>query len=292
MQLSVIIPTRNRAKYLKQLLLSLKKQDSVTFQWEVIVINNASTDRTKQMVQSLIKKYPVPLRCIYERRPGLHNGRNRGAIEARGKILGYLDDDMILSESWLKGIRLIEQKKADAVAGRIFPLWLGAIPPWADYIYDGKVSGYWALLDLGKRRKGIKSRLVPGCNYFIKRNLVKKLNGFHPDSMPAKRLKYRGDGETGFFKKFELSGYKAMYDPVATAYHIVDKTKLSLDYICQRAFRQGISQSFMEVREMGGIKDKYRMMIKDAALKGKLFHRESVLKDKKLLNWVLKDNYF
>ncbi|MBF0398847.1 MAG: glycosyltransferase, partial [Desulfobacterales bacterium] len=249
------------------------------------------TDATRQVYEQLLPLFPVPLKYLFEPVPGLHNGRNTGAKEAKGSILAYLDDDMTVSEHWIRGVELIRQNQADAVAGKILPIWEGSIPEWAYIIYDGKISGHWGLLDLGKEMQIVKPDMIPGGNSFIKRQIVIDLKGFNPDGMPSELIKYRGDGETGFYNRFKAMNYVCMYDPIAVAHHMITKEKLTLEYICERSFRQGISASYSEIRKAGKLSDPIFLKINDAYKKGMIYHREEVIKDPSLLEWIIKDNY-
>lgn len=292
MLLTVIIPTRNRANHLLTLLDSLSAQHPVDFKWEVLVVDNGSEDHTITVCERKAVDFPVNLRCVSEEEPGLHRGRNRGAKEAQGKILGYLDDDMQLAPTWLQGVRLIRDGKADAVVGRIKPYFGAPVPDWADVIYDGKNCGFWGLIDLGDEPVDITGDRMAGGNSFIGREMVLELGGFNPDGMPPELLKYRGDGETGFYQKFERLGKKAMYDPVAEAIHIIPAERMTMEYICKRSFLQGISDSYTRIRKDKGIINPTYTEINDALIQGMLFHRNAVQEDPELLRWVLKKDYF
>jgi glycosyltransferase involved in cell wall biosynthesis len=292
MQLSVIIPTRNRVHLLKELIESLTRQRSVDFMWEVLIIDNGSTDTARSVWHRYKPFFPVPLRYLYEPNPGLHRCRNRGAKEAHGDIIAYLDDDMIVSKNWITGGDLILGNRAEAVVGKILPIWQDTVPDWAPLIYDGKTSGHWALLDLGDEPKKIEPDLAFGCNNFVKRKLVIDLKGFHPDGMPGDSIQYRGDGETGFYRQCAALGHRLMYDPGPIAHHVITPEKLTLDYVCERSFRQGISDSYAEIRETGGIKNHVFTKINNAYHRGKVFHQEKALNDASLLQWVLQPHYF
>ena len=200
MLLSVIIPTRNRSKYLSALLDSLFLQEAGSFAWEILVVDNASTDYTHDVAQEKIRHSSIPLRYVYEPKPGLHQGRHRGTREADGELIAFLDDDTVLTPEWISGVDLILSKKADAVVSRIIPKWEESPPKWlTSLIADGRLS-LLTLLDLGDEPKQIDPLLVWGASFFIRRSLVYELGGFHPDGMPPELLRYRGDGELGFFR--------------------------------------------------------------------------------------------
>jgi len=248
MVLSVIIPTRNRAQRLADLLDSLAGQEPVPFEWEVIVVDNASTGDTAAVARQKSQALPISIRYVLEPRPGLHQGRHRGAREARGEYLGYLDDDTIVAPTWVQGVDLLAQGKADAIAGRILPKWEIEPPDWLlAQIKDG-AYGFLTLLDLGAVPHPVDQLWAWGANFFIRRKLVFELGGFHPDSMPAELLRYRGDGETALMRKFKAAGLSAWYDPRATVYHVIGAERLTVEYLCKRAYRQGVSGSFTQIR--------------------------------------------
>lgn len=257
MLLSVIIPTRNRAQRLADLLDSLAGQEPVPFEWEVIVVDNASTDATAEVTQQKSETLPITIRHVVEPRLGLHYGRHRGAKEARGKVLAYLDDDMILDRQWIRGTDLLLEDKADAVVGRVLPKWEAEPPGWLAALWSkgehGSACWYLGLLDLGDLVKPIEPSCVFGGNCFIKKEILYSLGGFHPDAIPSPLLRFRGDGETGLMVKFKQRGLRSFYDPKATAFHIIDANKLTVEYVCSRAYNQGISNSFAQIRAEYGL---------------------------------------
>jgi glucosyl-dolichyl phosphate glucuronosyltransferase len=244
--LSVIIPTRNHAQFVSDLLDTLAVQVPVPFRWEVMVIDNGSSDQTAKLTQEKIPLFPVEIRYIFEPRPGLHNGRHRGALEAHGKYLAYLDDDVLLTPSWIHGPEKLMSGQAESVVGRILPKWEARPPAWLTTLT--REPGYLSLLDLGLTGMYIDPRFVYGDNFFIPAHLVFQLKGFHPDSMPADQLRYRGDGEYALMMKFKEAGLRAWYDPVATVYHRIPRARMSLKYLCKWEYAQGISDSFNEIR--------------------------------------------
>jgi len=246
--LSVIIPTHNRAKTLAGLLDSLAAQTPVPFEWEVIVVDNASTDDTAAVVRRKSEALPVPTRYVLEPCLGLHRGRHRGAREARGEYLGYLDDDTLVTPAWVQGIDLLAQANADAVVSRILPRWEAEPPDWLLGLFHDGALEYLTLLDLGTVPRPVDPSMVWGASFFIRRSLVFDLGGFHPDSMPPEMLRYRGDGETALMRKFKEARLTAWYDPRPAVYHVIGADRMTVEYLCKRAYNQGVSDSFSQIR--------------------------------------------
>src|SRR5512139_2803936 len=101
--LTVVIPTRNRSALLDRALASLVCQTLPQDHFEVIVVDNGSTDSTRSVCDAFAPRF-VSFRYQYDARPGLHIGRNLGLKHARGEILVYGDDDIAAFPAWLEGI--------------------------------------------------------------------------------------------------------------------------------------------------------------------------------------------
>lgn len=252
--LSVIIPTLNRAIYLKRSLISIIDQTFPNDCYEIIVVDNGSTDDTKEVVDEINRQNAGRIRYVYEPSPGLHNSRHRGAKEANGDILLYGDDDIIASPEWVEEIsKSFEDPDVGIAGGKILPEWEEDPPQWViDFWSHGDVGrhlGYLSLIDLGEEKKVIPPGYTYGCNFAIRKKVLFECGGFHPDGMPQELIRYRGDGETALTAKVSNFGYKIMYDPKASVKHMVPKNRISEDYFCTRAFNQGISDSFTEIRK-------------------------------------------
>ncbi|MFM6818533.1 MAG: glycosyltransferase family 2 protein, partial [Dolichospermum sp.] len=200
--ISVIIPTRNRANLLEKFLLSLKNQTLAISSYEVVIIDNGSTDYTK----SLVEKY-IPiitnLKYIFEPNPGLHSGRHRGFLESQGEILVYGDDDIEVFPQWLETIYHSFQENPDVamIGGKNLPQFESNPPSWLEKMWQPNQSGeqilgYLSILNLGDEVKFVSPYYIFGCNFAIRRSILETARGFHPDGMPQELIKYRGDGES------------------------------------------------------------------------------------------------
>src|SRR5258708_35944509 len=104
-KISAVICTYNRAEYLGRAIESLAHQDLDSAGYEIIVVDNNSTDNTAQLVKNSIEAYPsVQIRYVLETEQGLSAARNRGAHEAAGNYIAYVDDDARAVQAWLSSL--------------------------------------------------------------------------------------------------------------------------------------------------------------------------------------------
>lgn len=122
---TLVIPTYNRYKLLKDLLESLEKvKVPENTEFDVLIVDNNSTDNTQAMVEAFIEKKTLSLRCVIEKQQGASYARNRGVREASGSIICFLDDDEIVDEKWLIAISDgFKSFKCDGISGRTFAKW-------------------------------------------------------------------------------------------------------------------------------------------------------------------------
>ncbi len=253
MLISVVIPTRNRADLLEGTLTTLAAQVSGPEDWEVLVMDNGSTDRTAAVCARMsngFKKFRYEL----VKEPGLHAARNRGWLLAYGEIIAYLDDDVRLPRHWIAGVRNAFCEPTTMLAGGpVLPEFVGQPPAWLARLWyhqpkGCRILGDLSLVDLGDERKAISPFCVYGCNYLVKRSVLTESNGFHPDGMPNSLLYLRGDGETYVSQYVYDRRWKCIYEPLASVGHLVTAERMTMQYFMMRHFRQAISDSYANIR--------------------------------------------
>lgn len=316
--LSVIIPTRNRVKHLSNALKSLTKQTYPVKMFEVLVIDNGSMDSTSEMCRSLRDRMPQ-LQYFYVEKPGLHVGRHLGMKKAQSKILVYADDDIEAFPTWLEAIaESFENPEVVLVGGKILPKF--SIPPpdwvllmWGENQKGQKILGNLSLLDLGDDVSEIDPSCVYGCNFSIRKSVLTEAGGFHPDAMPMELIRYRGDGESHVSRFIERMGYKAIYHPKASVYHVIPAERLTESYFCERSFFQGISDSYSFLRKGVNLSssavrrninwlkffsfrrkiwlDSRQRRMMNAHRRGFLMHQKEAYHDHILYRWIMKEHY-
>lgn len=326
---SVIIPTYNRADLLARTLAGVLDQKIDSSAYEIIVVDNNSTDNTRAVVESLQSKHGDRIRYAFESTNGLVYGRHTGAREASSEILVFADDDIIASQGWIKAILdSFSNPEVSLVGGKVLPEWETSPPDWIADFWEQDEYGSWnmylSLIDLGNSEKVIPANLVFGCNFAIRKNALIECGGFHPDSFPGKMIRWRGDGEAGLALALARKGYKTVYNPDACIKHVVPESRLSARYFCKRAFAEGVSNSYTRIRTDGRLtggktcgKDvleksndyaiqvmngsvdiqaktsrEIKALVGDYYKQGFLYHQRQVMNDAELLTWVLKRDYF
>lgn len=311
--ISIVIPTRNRKKDLQECLLSIAKMDGVDVDYEVIVVDNGSSDGTNKLCEEFEKKINN-FRYFYDEHPGLHVGRNIGFEQSEGEIVAYLDDDVIVSDTWLKGLAQAFETSMNIVlvGGNNIPLFEGKKPYWIRGLYrrgnQNRILEDYSCIEFKGKARDINPFFVFGCNFAIRRNILLETKGFCPDGMPDNYLYYRGNGES-YVSKYvqEKKGYIAWFSPDATVYHKVPKERLTHEYVRKIAYRSGISYSYSKLREKeeaellefikrgvpkrGVWQTQLNYQKKVAFFEGVLFHYNRYCTDNSIREWVHREDY-
>ena len=284
--ISIIIPTCNRDSYLKQTLASLAKQEFPSGNFEILIIDNASTDKTKDIAENFIKQNKsISVKYFYEPIPGLLSGRHRGAKEAKGDILVFIDDDIIASPDWLQAIHdSFSNSDVHIVGGKCLPKYEIEPPYWTDYLWTitdtYKMCGYYSLIDQGNNIKETDPNFIFGLNFSIRKNTLFELGGFHPDCIPKQYQRFQGDGETGLTMKLKAKELKALYNPKALLHHWVTKERMTFEYIEKRMFYQGVCKSYADIRK-SNLNTNYEALNKNSS-----YEPEKVSLNRKLIRRI------
>jgi glucosyl-dolichyl phosphate glucuronosyltransferase len=253
--LSVVVSTLNRSQLLSQALHSILQQSVAADQFEVLIIDNGSTDATAAVVQEFRDLYAGhQIRYFYEPEPGLLSGRHLGAKESQGEILVFTDDDIIADRDWLASIiETFNDSSIDLVGGRNLPNYETEPPDWLNWFWyeceQGRHSPYLSLQDYGDQAFEINPGLVWGLNFSIRKQTLFRVGGFNPDFLPKHLQQFQGDGEVGLTVKAMQAGCRAMYQPQALIRHLVSPSRMTLSYFEQRSFAQGVSDSYASIRK-------------------------------------------
>jgi len=252
---SIIIPTCNK-KLTRRCLEYISKLHRPNNEYEVLVIHNSSEDDIKSVVDTFQDKIEN-LRYIFEDGMGLLAGRHRGAKESKGKILCYLDDDSFVDKNYLLAIeKTFDNNNVLIAGGNNIPLYESRPPKWLKYFWEDCEYGRWlgklSLIEFHNKTMKIPTWFVFGCNFIIRKDTLFEYDGFHPDGVPKNHLRFRGDGETALSCKLNKDGVVAYFNPKIKINHLVTENRMGLEYFKKRAFCQGVSDSFSDIRKTNG----------------------------------------
>jgi len=207
--ISVIVCTYNRAQGLRQTLESFEAMlESPQTNWELVVVDNNSTDQTKSVANEFGAKGTLPVRYVFEPKQGLSNARNAGVSAALGSIMAFTDDDCIVPQGWLNAIR--REFEADpalaGIGGRVelynphdAPV---TIRPIRERIPFVSVSQLF--------------NMIVGCNMAFKREVFDKIGGFDPSFGSGTRMV--ADDVDSIYRAFKAK-FKLVFTPEPLVYH-------------------------------------------------------------------------
>lgn len=237
--ISIIICTYNRADYLRDTLHSLLHTGAPHELFEVLVIDNNSTDQTAAIVQETTNLYSdFKLNYVEETAQGLSYARNRGIREATAPVILFLDDDVSVHPDFIPAwIRFFKnQPEASGGGGKIHVQFDGTRPDWMSHFLLPLLGHH----DLGNSLKPYPSNKYPfGGNMAYKKEIFKKY-GFFDTKLGRKGSQLTASEEKEFYNR--MAGKEDIYYlPDAYLYHRVNEQRLTEQYIKKQAY--GLGQS-------------------------------------------------
>ena len=247
-EISLVICTYNRCRYLPEALESIRKQNLPAEKFELIIVDNNSTDDTAAIVKEFISQHPaMNLHYFFEANKGLSFARNRGIQEAKAPIVNYVDDDAILSEGYLEAMIsfFANHPNASGAGGKVIPKYEeGREPAWMSKYLNGFI---------GKINFGDEVQLFSkemkypvGCNMAYKKAILEKAGGFN------NALQFRSDDKYIFYqvKKYTDQIY---YVPNAWLYHYIDAHRLEMGNFKKLFLKTGNEEKKRILSEQGNI---------------------------------------
>lgn len=239
MLLSVIVCTYNRSKYIYRCL-SLLARNNYTGRWELVVVDNNSTDDTAAECKRFAADFPTaPYRYVLERQQGLSYARNRGIKEAKGEWLMFLDDDAFVKDTYLNNLEgHIKSADFDAFGGRITPLFEDGEPAW----YSRWAMGFVSAIDMGDSPLLFKRGTFPiGANMGISRRALDLVGGFNT-ALGRSEDKLLAGEEKDIFNRIHAAGMRIMYLPDITVEHCIPARRATDEFIARLGEGVGISE--------------------------------------------------
>lgn len=286
--LSVIICTYNRDKYIYNVLKSVAENNLDTSLYEVVLVNNNSTDNTESECKRFEIDFPnVSFQYHLECNQGLSYARNRGIAEAKGNVVVYVDDDATVNTEYLTTYYQFFNKNPNvyAAGGPILPVYETEEPKWFSHYTRQLITGR---LYLGNEAREFSKGAFPGGgNAAYRKSVFDKVGLFNPE-LGRKGNSLIGAEEKDLFDKMVDKGIKFYYLPNAILYHIIPPAKLTNDYFQRLTYSIGKSE---RIRTLAISKKKYYSRLFSEAVKwaativlwSKFFFTANVQKGNKLL---------
>lgn len=241
---SVVICTHNRCEYLADTLESLVNQAYPSDAYEIIVVDNASTDHTRSSVEKIKSSASVSVRYIYKSEQGLSIARNAGARESKFENIAYIDDDAVANSDWLSNLaKAYEQNnEVSCVGGSSQLRWEGNRPNWLGEKLEGYLS---STTHLGTVSRILGDEEYPvGTNFSIRKTVFFQVGGFD-QNLGRKGNNLLSGEEIEFCRRARADGNKIFFASDALVYHRIHEKRVKASYFLKRAFWQGISDAIV-----------------------------------------------
>ncbi len=242
--ISVAICTYNRVDRLVLALEALTLQSLSCESFEVLVVDNRSTDTTKEACINYQTKLPN-LRYIYESVQGLSKARNTALQQAQGEYIAYLDDDAIPAPGWIESILTTfqtVQPQPVCVGGPIYPLWEIPKPDWL----HPYLENLYTVMNCGDEPQWFRPQRFPyGANIAYKRAVLEKVGGFNEDLGRRGNLLLSNE-ERLLNLLLEKQGGQFYYQPQAPVQHWVPKERIQPAWLVSRSYWQGRSEAIAD----------------------------------------------
>ncbi len=240
MNITVAICTWNRSALLTKTLenmLNLKSDDS--FSWELLIVNNNSTDNTDQVIEQFSGR--LPIKRIFETTPGLSNARNAAVRNASGDYIIWTDDDVLVNKDWLAAyVNAFRRLPNVAVFGGPISPWFEGDPPlWLKKGWK-RIADAYAVRDLGNDMIPLteEGNLLPyGANYALK--MSEQIKYAYDPKLGLNAGKIIIGEESQVISAILNDGSEGRWIPDAKVHHWLPENRQTLDYLKKYYFGVG-----------------------------------------------------
>lgn len=263
-KLSLIIATYNRGAKLMITLDSLLCQTLPVDMWEVVVVDNNSTDDTKSLFDAYaVVHHELDLHMVNERVQGVSAARNRGLAESRGEYIVVIDDDEVVVPRFLQDYYDLFESESDVAGagGRILPRFESEPPRWMSSYTERAIAG---TLDLGDSRIDFPvGKFFGGGNHGFRRSVLERYGGYDTALGRTGNVSLSGE-EKELYGRLTAGGERVVYLPEAIIYHLINPERLTKSYFVKLCRNIGRSE---RRRTLGISSKKYAVRLLSEAVK-------------------------
>lgn len=221
---------------------SVAAQSAEAQLWECIVVDNHSTDDTRQRVEAFTDAHAgLNIRYLYEPQQGLSYARNAGIRASQGDIVAFVDDDERIVEEFVEAYIALFDTHPDAMSagGKIIAEYPTGRPRWMSRYTEQPIANP---MDFGEDVCRFPQRRIPGGGNMAMRREVFDTVGMFSTSLGRTGGRLIGGEESDLFERMAHADMRCYYVPRAVMYHIIPVEKLTRDYFKRLAFNTGVSQ--------------------------------------------------
>jgi glucosyl-dolichyl phosphate glucuronosyltransferase len=250
MNLSIVICSYNRGNYIFAALESLRKQDLSKDFFEIVVVDNNSTDNTFEVVKRFESENP-DLNFIYtkETNQGLSFARNKGIEVSKGEFIVFIDDDAVAKEDFAKNLlaHFAEYQEYSAIGGKVLPIFENEEEPvWMSKYIERLVSK----VDYGDKIQDFRKKYPVGCNMAFRKEVFTKVGTFNTE------LNLRSDDKY-IFNKISKAKLKVLYAYDVVVWHNIEKERTTDAFIIRLSRLNGRSERI----RMKTANEKYQVVV-------------------------------
>jgi glycosyltransferase involved in cell wall biosynthesis len=248
LSIDILIPTFNRSHILGGCLESFFAADPVmSMDWRVTVVDNNSTDRTKEIVYSFSAKFGEKVRYLFEPRPGKSAALNCGIAASDRVLIGMIDDDELIDRTWLTVVEdCFQAQEVDYIGGPYIGLWRTERPEWLPPGYAGVLSADDPAL-LPPRRESFadENLFLRGGNAVVRRRLFDRV-GLYAENLGRFAQGLGSCEDHDMLKRLKTSGACGLFVPELIIHHIVPPERVTRGYFRKWAWDRSLSLAKMD----------------------------------------------
>lgn len=244
--LSVLMATHNGVRTLPAVLDAYCTLEPPPGGWKLIIVDNGSTDTTKEVIGAFAQK--LPLTYLFEPKRGKNAALNMGLSHIEGDLIVLTDDDVVPHPDWLVQLRIAadSQPSFSIFGGVILPRWEVNPEPWI--ISRVPLATTYALTSAAWQEGPISPRGVFGPNSAYRANIFKAGYNFDPAIGPS-GSNYAMGSEHEFNVRLIKAGFTAWHCKRAVVEHIIRKSQMDKGWVLGRAFRSGRGHYRVEIKD-------------------------------------------